>query len=144
MCVPACLNICARCHLTPFHDCVMHAAVLDRAALPSSQCQAIQHDAVYVRFSHHRRFVVATLSKLVRLSYRSRIASVIPPPFAALLADSQDVLPLPGPPEAPAAAAAPAADDGGDGASTNGVHEDERDAETQRAFQLLQMVRTQC
>ena len=76
---------------------------------------------------------MATLSKLVRLSYRQRIQSVIPPAFAALLAADNDVLPLPGPPEA-------TADDTKDGAA-NGAHEDERDAETVRAYQLLQMVR---
>ncbi len=76
-----------------------------------------------------RRFVVATLSKLVRLSYRSRIQSVIPPAFVPLLAADNDVLPLPGPPEL-----APDAD-------VDGAHEDERDAETVRAYQLLQMVR---
>ncbi|CAL8461756.1 g1287 [Coccomyxa elongata] len=81
-----------------------------------------------------RRFVVLALSKLVRLSYRSRIASVIPPSFAALLAPNNEVLPLPGPPEDAAA------DGAADGAA-NGAPEDERDAETVRAYQLLQMVR---
>ena len=81
---------------------------------------------------------MATLSKLVRLSYRSRIASVIPPAFAALLAPNNEVLPLPGPPEDAAAdgAANGAADGAGDDAP-----EDKRDAETVRAYQLLQMVR---
>ncbi len=81
-----------------------------------------------------RRFVVLALSKLVRLSYRSRIASVIPPSFAALLAPNNEVLPLPGPPEDAAA------DGAADGAA-NGAPEDERDAESVRAYQLLQMVR---
>ena len=74
-----------------------------------------------------------TLSNLIRLSYWSRIKSVVPASFHELLPPAPEVQPVPRPPEAPAAqdGAEPMADAGAD----------ERDAATKRAFEMLTMVR---
>lgn len=79
-----------------------------------------------------RRFVIETLSNLIRLSYWSRIKSVVPATFHELLPPAPEVQPIPGPPEA--AAAQDGSDAMADGAA------DERDAPTKRAFEMLTMV----
>ena len=79
-----------------------------------------------------RRFVVETLSNLIRLSYWSRIKSVVPATFHELLPPAPEVQPIPGPPE-PAAA-----QDGSDAVADRAA--DERDAPTKRAFEMLTMV----
>ena len=75
-----------------------------------------------------------TLSNLIRLSYWSRIKSVVPASFHELLPPAPEVQPVPGPPEAPAAqdGAEPMAD----------AAADERDAATKRASEMLTMVGT--
>ena len=76
--------------------------------------------------------MVETLSNLIRLSYWSRIQSVVPASFHALLPPAPEVQPIPGPPEAAAA------QDGSD--STAEVAADKRDAPTKRASEMLTMV----
>ncbi len=73
-----------------------------------------------------------TLSNLIRLSYWSRIKSVVPASFHELLPPAPEVQPVPGPPEAQAAqdGAEPMAD----------AAADERDAATKRASEMLTMV----
>ena len=80
-----------------------------------------------------RRFVVETLSNLIRLSYWTRIKSVVPASFHELLPPAPEAQPIPGPPE-PAAA-----HDGSDDAMADGAA-DERDVPTKRAFEMLTMV----
>lgn len=77
--------------------------------------------------------MIETLSKLIRLSYWSRIKSVVPATFHDLLPPAPEVQPIPGPLE-PAAA-----QDGGD-AAADGAAADERDAPTKRAHEMLTMV----
>ena len=76
--------------------------------------------------------MIETLSNLIRLSYWSRIKSVVPATFHDLLPPAPEVQPIPGPPEAAAA------QDGSDAAADGAV--DERDAPTKRAFEMLTMV----
>lgn len=73
-----------------------------------------------------------TLSNLIRLSYWSRIKSVVPASFHQLLPPAPEVQPVPGPPEAQAArdGPEPMADEAAD----------KRDAATKRAFEMLTMV----
>ena len=73
-----------------------------------------------------------TLSNLIRLSYWSRIKSVVPASFHELLPPAPEVQPVPGPPEAQAAqdGAEPMVD----------AAPDERDAATKRASEMLTMV----
>ena len=73
-----------------------------------------------------------TPSHLIRLSYSSRIKSVVPASFHGLLPPAPEVQPVPGPPEAAAA------QDGSDGAAEAAA--DERDAATKRASEMLTMV----
>ncbi len=73
-----------------------------------------------------------TLSNLIRLSYWSRIHSVVPAGFHELLPPAPEMQPIPGPPEAPTA------QEGSDGQAE--VPTDERDAATKRAFEMLTMV----
>lgn len=74
--------------------------------------------------------MVSVLSKLVRLSYWSRIHGVTPEAFQVLLPPHPEVQKLPGPPEEAAQ----------EGDAANGTVVDERDPETRRAYELLQMV----
>lgn len=74
-----------------------------------------------------------TLSNLIRLSYWSRIQSVVPAGFHELLPPAPEMQPIPGPPEAPTA------QEGSDGQGE--VPMDTRDAATKRAFEMLTMVR---
>ena len=76
--------------------------------------------------------MIETLSNLIRLSYWSRIKSVVPATFHDLLPPAPEVQPIPGLPETAAAA------DGSDAAADGAA--DERDAPTKRAFEMLTMV----
>ena len=73
-----------------------------------------------------------TLSNLIRLSYWSRIKSVVPASFHELLPPAPEVQPIPGPPEAQAAQDKAEA--------MPNAAADERDPATKRACEMLNMV----